>query len=294
MNRLATFLSRRASRVPSAFTPTTRIQYRNYSSPTSHNYEHILFSTPRPGVGQITLNRPKALNAVFSPLINELNTCLRACDSDSSVHCIVITGSAKAFAAGADIKEMAPKTYADAYGNDFVENWADIVRIKKPIISAVNGYALGGGCELAMMADIIYASKSAQFGQPEIKLGIIPAAGGSQRLTHAIGKSKAMEICLTGDMFSGEQAEKWGLVAKVFDDADACVEGALKTAEKIAGHSRIAVKACKEAVNKSQELPLTQGLDFERRLFHGLFGSQDQKIGMEAFVNKKKPEWKHE
>jgi len=294
MNRLPSLLSQRSARIPSAFTSITRIQHRTYSSPSSHTYEHIQFSTPRPGVGLITLHRPKALNALFTPLINDLNTCLKACDTDTSIHAIVLTGSAKAFAAGADIKEMAPKTFADAYGADFIESWSEMIRIKKPIISAVNGYALGGGCELAMMADIIYASKTAQFGQPEIKLGVVPGAGGSQRLTRAVGKSKAMEIILTGDMFSGEQAEKWGLVAKCFDDADACVEGALKTAEKIAGYSRIAVKAAKEVVNKSQELPLREGLEFERRVFHGLFGSQDQKIGMDAFANKKKAEWKHE
>ena len=159
MNRLPNLLSRRAARVHSAFTSTIRIQNRSYSTPSSHTYEQIQFSTPRPGVGLITLHRPKALNALFTPLINDLNTCLRACDTDTSIHVIVLTGSAKAFAAGADIKEMAPKTFADAYGADFIESWSEMIRIKKPIISAVNGYALGGGCELAMMADIIYASK---------------------------------------------------------------------------------------------------------------------------------------
>ncbi|KAI5270081.1 enoyl-CoA hydratase [Aureobasidium subglaciale] len=271
-----------------------RVQ-RAYSTPSAaeHKYEHIQLTTPRPGVALITLNRPKALNALFSPLINELNTCTSSLDRDTSISAIVLTGSPKAFAAGADIKEMAPKTFSDAYGNDFIESWSNITRIKKPVIGAVNGYALGGGCELAMMCDILYASKTATFGQPEIKLGILPGAGGTQRLTHAIGKAKAMHLILTGDNFSGEQAEQWGLVAKCFDDAEACVNGALDTAEKIAGYSKIAVKACKEAVNKSQDVGVREGVEYERRLFHGLFGSQDQKIGMEAFANKKKAEWTH-
>ncbi|KAH0286019.1 ClpP/crotonase [Aureobasidium namibiae CBS 147.97] len=280
---------------PSRFVKTVapRIQ-RPYSTPSAeHNYEHIQLSTPRPGVALITLNRPKALNALFSPLIDELNTCTSALDKDSSIAAIVLTGSPKAFAAGADIKEMAPKTFSDAYGSDFIESWSNLTHIKKPVIGAVNGYALGGGCELAMMCDILYASKSATFGQPEIKLGIIPGAGGTQRLTRAVGKAKAMEIILTGDNFSGEKAEQWGLVAKCFDTAEACVEGALNTAAKIAGYSKIAVKACKEAVNKSQDLGIREGVEYERRLFHGLFGSQDQKIGMNAFANKKKAEWTH-
>lgn len=191
-----------------------------------------------------------------------------------------MTGSAKAFAAGADIKEMAPKTFSSAYTEDFIESWSELPnRIKKPVISAVNGYALGGGCELAMMADIIYASKGATFGQPEIKLGVVPGAGGSQRLTKAIGKSRAMELILTGENFSGVQAAEWGLVAKLFEDADACVDGALDTAEKIAGYSRVAVKAAKEVVNKSQDLGIREGVEYERRVFHSLFGSKDQKIG---------------
>jgi len=283
--------------IPSHFTSSTqtlRVVSRPYSTESSHTYEHIQYSTPRPGVAQITLHRPKALNALFTPLINDLNTCLSTIDKDPSIRAIVLTGSAKAFAAGADIKEMAPKTFADAYGSDFITSWSDIVRVTKPIISAVNGYALGGGCELAMMADIVYASKDAKFGQPEVKLGVTPGAGGSQRLTRAVGKSRAMEMILTGDQISGTQAGEWGLVARVFEDAEGCVNGALDTAEKIAGYSRIAVKACKEVVNKSQELPLREGLEFERRIFHGLFGSRDQKIGMEAFANKKKAEWSHE
>ncbi|KAB2569932.1 putative enoyl- hydratase protein [Lasiodiplodia theobromae] len=259
------------------------------------SYEHIQVSTPKPGVGLVTLNRPKALNALFSPLIAELNDALRKLDADADTGAIVITGSAKAFAAGADIKEMKDKSFADAYGRDFIENWSDMTsQIKKPVISAVNGYALGGGCELAMMADILYCSASATFGQPEIKLGVIPGAGGSQRLTRAIGKAKAMDLVLTGDNFTGKQAYEWGLAAKVFDSADECVNGAIDTAAKIASYSRIAVKAGKEVVNKSQDLGIREGVEFERRVFHSLFGSKDQKIGMTAFAEKKKPEWTNE
>ena len=182
--------------------------------------------------------------------------------------------------AGADIKEMKDLTFSAAYGNDFIEMWSDLTtRVKKPIIAAVNGYALGGGCELAMMTDIIYCSTSATFGQPEIKLGTIPGAGGSQRLTRAIGKSRAMELILTGNNFSGKQAGEWGLAAKVFGNAEECLNGAIGTAEKIAGMSRIAVKAAKEVVNKSQDLGIKEGVEFERRVFHSLFGSKDQKIG---------------
>ena len=189
---------------------------------------------------------------------------------------------------------MAPKTFGDVYGNDFIESWSEMMRTKKPIISAVNGFALGGGCELAMMADIVYCSKGTQFGQPEIKLGVIPGAGGSQRLTRAVGKSRAMEMILTGDNVKGEQAALWGLAAKCFEDEEKCVEGALDTAEKIGKYSRLAVKAAKEVVNKSQDLPLREGLEFERRVFHGLFGSKDQKEGMKAFAEKKKAQWTHE
>ena len=182
--------------------------------------------------------------------------------------------------AGADIKEMKDLTFSSAYSNDFIEMWSSMSStIKKPVISAVNGYALGGGCELAMMTDIIYCSSSATFGQPEIKLGTIPGAGGSQRLTRAIGKSRAMELILTGDTFSGKQAAEWGLAAKVFETPEECVEGALATAEKIASYSRVAVKAGKEVVNKSQDLGIREGVEFERRVFHSLFGSRDQKIG---------------
>jgi enoyl-CoA hydratase len=190
---------------------------------------------------------------------------------------------------------MKDLTFSHAYGNDFIESWSDLVTfLKKPLITAVNGYALGGGCELAMMGDILYAGPKAVFGQPEIKLGVIPGAGGSQRLAKAIGKSRAMEIILTGDNISATQAGQWGLVARVFETPKECVDGALATAEKIASYSHIAVKACKEVVNKSQDLGIREGVEYERRVFHGLFGSQDQKIGMAAFAAKQKPEWKNE
>ncbi|KAM0689071.1 hypothetical protein Q7P36_011148 [Cladosporium allicinum] len=265
-----------------------------YSSATEKQYEFLKVSVPRTGVGMIQIHRPKALNALFTPLIHELNSALKSFDSDPSIGAMVLTGSEKAFAAGADIKEMAPKTFADAYGADFIESWSELpALIKKPVISAVNGHALGGGCELAMMADVLYCSVKANFGQPEIKLGVIPGAGGSQRLTRAIGKSRAMELILTGKNFSGQEAFDWGLAARVFETPEQCVEGALNTAETIASYSKIAVKAAKEVVNKSQDLGVREGVEFERRIFHGLFGSEDQKIGMKAFAEKKKPEWTH-
>ena len=258
----------------------------------------ILLSTPREAPADtppVELNRPKALNALCTPLILELNAALRAFQADTSIGAIVLTGSERAFAAGADIKEMKDLTFSAAYGNDFIESWSDLVTfLKKPLITAVNGYALGGGCELAMMGDILYAGPKAVFGQPEIKLGVIPGAGGSQRLTKAIGKARAMETILTGDNISAKQAGEWGLVAKVYDTPQECVDGALATAEKIAGYSQIAVKACKEVVNKSQDLGIREGVEFERRVFHGLFGSKDQKIGMKAFAEKGKPEWSNE
>ncbi|KAF1812737.1 ClpP/crotonase [Eremomyces bilateralis CBS 781.70] len=256
------------------------------------SYQFVQVSTPKKGVGLITLNRPRALNALNTPLFLELNDALRRLDSDKSIGALVLTGSHKAFAAGADIKEMKDLTFSTAYATDFIELWSTMSHaIKKPVIAAVNGYALGGGCELAMMADILYCSASATFGQPEIKLGVIPGAGGSQRLTKTIGKARAMHYVLTGDTWSGVEAERWGLAAKVFEGPEECVEGALGAAEKIAGYSQIAVKAGKEVVNKSQDLGIREGVEFERRVFHGLFGSQDQKIGMTAFSEKKKPEW---
>lgn len=208
---------------------------------------------------------------------------------------MVLAGSERAFAAGADIKEMAPLTFSEAYTGAFIENWSELTTaLKKPLIAAVSGHALGGGCELALMADIVYCTATANFGQPEIRLGTIPGAGGSQRLTRAVGKSRAMELILTGRSFSGEEAERWGVAARVFPSYAALMEGALQTAETIAGYSRVAVQAAKEVVNKSQDLALRDGVEYERRVFHGLFGSQDQKIGMKAFAEKKKPEWSHQ
>ncbi|KXJ94519.1 enoyl-CoA hydratase precursor [Microdochium bolleyi] len=262
---------------------------------SSKSFEHIQTSEPKPGVAQVTLNRPKALNALCTPLIVELNEALSEANSSDKVNVIILTGSEKAFAAGADIKEMAPLTFAKAYTTSFIESWSDLTtRVKKPIIAAVSGHALGGGCELAMMCDLIYCTEKANFGQPEIKLGTIPGAGGSQRLTRAIGKSKAMELILTGKSFSGIDAEKWGLAARAFGSYDELMTETLKTAETIAGYSKVAVQGCKEVVNKSQDLALRDGVEYERRVFHGIFGSQDQKIGMKAFAEKQKPTWSHE
>ena len=235
------------------------------------------------------------LNALSSAVFVDLNDALRKFNAEKDIGAVVITGNEKAFAAGADIKEMRDITFAKAYTEDFIEPWSlQTSQIKKPIISAVNGYALGGGCELAMMADIMYCTTSAKFGQPEIKLGIIPGAGGSQRLTRAIGKSKAMELILTGKNFTGKEAFDWGLAARVFETPQECVHEAINTAATIAGYSRVAVKAAKDVVNKSQELGVRDGVEYERRVFHGLFGSKDQKIGMSAFAAKQKAEWSHE
>ena len=240
--------------------------------------------------------------------MSEITSALSSFEKDASIGVTVITGNDKAFIAGADIKEMKDKTFSDAYSEDFIESWSLLVsQAKKPIISAVNGYALGGGCEIAMMTDIIYCSSTATFGQPEIKLGVIPGAGGSQRLTRAIGKSRAMELILTGKNFSGREAFDWGLAARLFETPQECIDGAVDTAALISSYSRIAVKAAKEVVNRSQDLGVRDGVEFERRVFHSLFGSEDQKLGenipsphdfvantlsgMNAFVQKKKAEW---
>ncbi|KAI1281446.1 ClpP/crotonase-like domain-containing protein [Xylaria sp. FL0933] len=280
-----------ASRLQSSTLPRVT---RSFSSTPARSYEYLLTSKPKPGVGQVTLNRPKALNALSTPLITELNQALGEFNSADDVSVIILTGSEKAFAAGADIKEMAPLTFSEAYTKSFIESWSNLTtQVKKPILAAVSGHALGGGCELAMMCDILYCTETANFGQPEIKLGTIPGAGGSQRLTRAIGKSKAMELILTGKSFSGADAEKWGLAAKTFPSYEALMEGVTKTAETIAGYSKVAIIGAKEVVNKSQDLGLRDGVEYERRVFHGIFGSQDQKIGMKAFAEKKKAEWTH-
>ncbi|KAJ3300696.1 putative enoyl-CoA hydratase, mitochondrial [Borealophlyctis nickersoniae] len=225
--------------------------------------------------------------------MKELNEALRGFDKDHSIGAIVLTGSARAFAAGADIKEMSTLNFVDNYKNDFLSDWTGVGAIRKPIIAAVNGFALGGGCELAMMCDIIYAGDNAKFGQPEITLGTIPGGGGTQRLTHAMGKSKAMELILTGRMINAEEAEKSGLVARVFP-AESLVDEAIKTAEKIASFSLPIVMMAKEGVQKSFELGLTEGLHLERRLFHSTFATEDQKEGMSAFAAKRPPNFKHQ
>jgi enoyl-CoA hydratase len=253
------------------------------------NYESILVEQ-RGAVTLITLNRPKALNALNTSVLAELIAAFAAYDSDDSQRCAILTGSERAFAAGADIKEMSDQGFASMYSSNFFQGWEKVTATRKPWIAAVAGYALGGGCEVAMMADFIIAADTAQFGQPEIKLGVTPGMGGSQRLTRAIGKAKAMEMCLTGRNMGAEEAERSGLIAKVVP-ADRLLEEALATAEKIAGMAPLAAIATKEMVNAAFETGLAQGIVFERRLFHGLFGTQDQKEGMAAFVDKRKAEW---
>jgi enoyl-CoA hydratase len=254
------------------------------------NYETILVEQ-RGAVTLITLNRPKALNALNNQVLEEAIAAFAAFDADDSQRCAVLTGSEKAFAAGADIKEMSDQGFADMYGNNHFGGWERVTATRKPWIAAVAGYALGGGCEVAMMADFIIAADSAKFGQPEIKLGVTPGMGGSQRMARAIGKAKTMEMCLTGRMMDAEEAEGLGLVAKVVP-ADDLVEEALKTAAAIAGMGPLAAMATKEMVNAAFETTLAQGIQFERRLFHGLFGSEDQKEGMAAFVEKREANWK--
>ena len=252
-------------------------------------YETILVER-RGAVTLITLNRPKALNALNTQVLAELIDAFAAYDADDSQRCAVLTGSERAFAAGADIKEMSSQGFAAMYASNFFAGWERVTATRKPWIAAVAGYALGGGCEVAMMADFIIAADTAQFGQPEIKLGVTPGMGGSQRLTHAVGKAKAMEMCLTGRNMGAEEAERAGLVAKVVPAAD-LLDEALKTAERIAGMAPLAAIATKEMVNAAFETGLAQGILFERRLFHGLFGTKDQKEGMSAFVEKRKPDW---
>ena len=253
------------------------------------NYENILVEQ-RGGVTLITLNRPKALNALNTSVLKDLIDAFAAFDADDSQRCAVLTGSEKAFAAGADIKEMADQGFASMYASNFFQGWEKVTATRKPWIAAVAGYALGGGCEVAMMADFIIAADTAQFGQPEIKLGVTPGMGGSQRFTRAVGKAKAMEMCLTGRMMGAEEAERSGLVARVVP-ADTLLDEALKTAETIASMAPLAALATKEQINAAFEMPLAQGIAYERRLFHGLFGSEDQKEGMAAFVDKRKAEW---
>ncbi len=248
-------------------------------------YETIMVDT-RGKVGLITLNRPKALNALNTQVLTELLAAARVFEADEKIGAIVLTGSDKAFAAGADIKEMQTRTYAEMYLADFFVGWEEFARLRKPIIAAVAGYALGGGCELAMMCDFIIAADTAKFGQPEITLGVIPGMGGSQRLTRFVGKSKAMDLCLTGRMMDAAEAERCGLASRVVP-AGELLDVALKAAGKIADFSMPAVMMAKEAINRSYETTLGEGLRFERRLFHSLFAFEDQKEGMAAFAEKR-------
>lgn len=254
-------------------------------------YENILIETDA-GVGIIRLNRPKALNALNDALIAELGAALDAFEADDAIGCIVITGSEKAFAAGADIKQMAEGEFADFYKRDPFSNLERVPRTRKPIIAAVAGYALGGGCELAMMCDFIIAAESAKFGQPEITLGVMPAWGGSQRLTKSIGKAKAMDLCLTGRMMDAAEAERSGLVSRIVAN-EKLMEETLAAAKKIASFGALAVIANKEGVNAAFETTLAEGLKLERRLFYGLFATEDQKEGMAAFIAKRPPDFKH-
>ena len=258
------------------------------------SYQLIQVRTEAEKVGIITLNRPKQLNALNSELMVEMGTALKLFDADPHIGCIILTGSEKAFAAGADIGAMATYSYADVYKNDYItRDWETLRSIRKPIIAAVSGFALGGGCEVAMMCDIIIAADNARFGQPEIKLGIIPGAGGTQRLPRAIGKAKAMDLALTGRMMDAQEAERAGLVSRVVP-LDKLMDEALGAALIICDYSQIAVMSAKESINRAFESSLSDGVMFERRMFHALFATEDQKEGMDAFVNKRKPVFKHQ
>ncbi|GAB0099975.1 enoyl-CoA hydratase, mitochondrial [Sergentomyia squamirostris] len=280
-------------RVGSLAKASTAGNLRLYSSAPAYEFIKVDKAGEKSNVGLITLNRPKALNALCNGLMKEVSQALDSFEADKNVGAIVITGSEKAFAAGADIKEMQNNTYSQCILGNFLQDWTRVARAQKPVIAAVNGYALGGGCELAMMCDIIYAGDKAKFGQPEIAIGTIPGAGGSQRLTRVVGKSKAMEMCLTGDMITAQQAEQMNLVSKVVP-ADKLVDEAVKLGEKISKHSPLIVALCKEAVNAAYETTLAQGLLFERRHFHATFSTQDRKEGMTAFVEKRPPNFTSE
>jgi len=255
-------------------------------------YECILTETDG-GVGVITLNRTEALNAFNRQLMDELTDAVKKFEADDGVGCMVITGSEKAFAAGADIKEMSSKDYIEVFKEDFITaNWEEVSRTRKPVIAAVAGYALGGGCELALMCDFIIAGDNAKFGQPEISIGAMPGAGGTQRLARFIGKSKAMEMCLTGRMMDAEEAERCGLVSRIVPKGE-LREEAIRVAKQIAGFSRPIAMLTKESVNRAYETTLAEGVRFERRVFHSVFAMEDQKEGMAAFVEKRKPAFKH-
>jgi enoyl-CoA hydratase len=255
-------------------------------------YETII-TEKKDRVAVIKLNRPNALNALNAQLIADLTHALDAFEEDDGIGCIVITGSEKAFAAGADIKEMQTKSYMQAFKEDFISKWDRVGRCRKPVIAAVAGFALGGGCEIAMMCDIVIAADTAKFGQPEIKLGVMPGSGGTQRLIRQVGKSKAMDLCLTGRMMDAQEAERANLVSRVVPAA-ALMEEALKTAQSIAAMSLPIAMMTKESINRAYETPLGEGIRFERRVFHSQFAVADQKEGMAAFVEKRKPNFKHE
>lgn len=254
-------------------------------------YANVLVSRPSPGVALITLNRPKALNALNAAHFQDISEAMKEADEDVSVGAMILTGSERAFAAGADIKEMKDKSFAEAYTTNFLADWEVITQLKKPVIAAVSGYALGGGLELALQADILLAAPSAQLGQPEVNLGVIPGGGGTQRLARLVGKSRAMELVLTGRIIGADEAERWGIVRVVREGS--VVDEAVKVASDIASKGRIAVGAGKEAVNAAFEMSLAEGLRFERRLFHALFSTKDQKEGMAAFSEKRRAEWTH-
>ena len=252
------------------------------------SYENIRVETHGP-VGLIILDRPEALNALCAALISELGQALDSFEADGAIGCIVVTGSEKAFAAGADIKEMQPKTYMDAYMEDFITvGWERVTVCRKPVIAAVAGYALGGGCEMAMMCDFIIAADTARFGQPEINLGTLPGGGGTQRLARFIGKAKTMDMCLTGRMMDAQEAERSGLVSRVVP-AGELIDAAIRTATVIARKSRVATMITKECVNRAYETTLSEGVRFERRMFHSTFSTEDQKEGMAAFIEKREP-----
>ena len=263
------------------------------NTPSNIPHEFILTRVEAGKVGIVQLNRPKALNALNQGLMEEVGRALLAFDADPAIGCIILTGNEKAFAAGADIGAMATYGFADVYNADYItKNWETIRQVRKPVIAAVSGFALGGGCEVAMMCDFIIAADNAKFGQPEIKLGIIPGAGGTQRLPRAVGKAKAMDLALTGRMMNAEEAERAGLVSRVVP-LDKLMEEALGAALMICDYSQVATKAAKESVNRAFESGLADGIMFERRMFHALFATQDQKEGMDAFVNKRKAVFQH-
>jgi len=289
ISRVATAHIKAGSGVPCMTVATSQ---RLFS--TAVEYETIKVETcgEKKNVCLIRLHRPKALNALCDALIVDLTDALNKAEDDKNIGAVVITGSERAFAAGADIKEMQKfESFSQVYNDNFIDDWHRVAKCKKPILAAVNGFALGGGCELAMMCDIIYAGEKAKFAQPEIKLGTIPGAGGTQRLARAVGKSKAMEMCLTGDMISATEAEKAGLVSKVFP-VDTLVDEAVKTAEKIAGMSKTITSLCKEAVNAGYNMSLSEGLSLEKKYFHATFSTHDRKEGMTAFVEKREAEFK--